>query len=335
MTRKIGRLVSCVVLCRSEATDLEQYVDALTAVLRGGFSEHEIVLVSDGVVHGLAAAIERVLTKHSYIRLLQLTQPNGDHVAATAGLEAAIGDYLCVLDSANDPPELVCPAVATAIEGPDVVFGIDRGRSRRNWFARFLGVAFIWYARRFLELEIAHGRGTFRCLSRYAVNSLVRLTQPHRYYRIWGDYVGLSTVNMNYDGRGHPASRGLVASIDEALDIVISVSPHPLRMVSGLAMLFGLANVTYIAYIVVIFIFNPNVATGWTTLSMQVAFLSLVMILLLAALSEYVGRVLERVSPNPAYWVREERTSKRFSGVERRLNVVEQSIAVDLDATQR
>lgn len=334
MTGKVGRFVSCVVLCRSSGPELERYVAELSTVLRSAFVDYEMVLVNDGSAPG-PCSLDRILAREPYLRTLQLTQAKGDHVAATAGLESAIGDYLCVLDSRNDPPELVSKAVAMSLAGADVVFGIAEEKSGRGVLGRLLERAFLWYAKRYLGVDIASGMGTFRCLSRYAVNSLTRLAQPHRYYRIWGDYVGLTTVRMPYRGRGQRVGRKLGESLDEAIDIAISISPHPLRMISGLAMLFALCNALYVAYVVAVYVLKPDVSPGWTTLSLQISSFSLIMILLLAALSGYIGRLLERVSPNPAYWVRDERTSKQFTGEHRRLNVVEHSSVVDVDVAMR
>jgi dolichol-phosphate mannosyltransferase len=333
MTRK--RFVSCVVLCRNDREALDSYVVALAGILRGISSEYEIVLVHDGTVPGLGPTLDHILASTSYVRVLELTHAKGDHVGATAGLEVAIGDYVCVLDSDNDPPELLAEAVARAIDGTDVVLGIDANRSQRGVLGRVLGRLFVTYARRRLKVDVSQGMGSFRCMSRYAVNALIRLSQPHRYYRIWGDYVGLTTARMSYVGRGKRADRGLVKAVDEALDIVVSTSAHPLRMISVLAIAFAAANLVYIGYIVAIFLFKRDVATGWTTLSLQIALMTFFVITLLAIMSEYIGRGLERASPNPVYWVREERTSKRFVEVERRVNVVERSAAVDLDAPQR
>ena len=95
-----------------------------------------------------------------------------------------------------------------------------------------------------------------------------------------------------------------------------------------------MVNLLYIVYVVAIFIMKPDVVEGWTTLSLQVASVSLILILLLAAVGEYVGRLLERASPNPAYWVLEERTSKHFADSGRR-NLVEHSAATNIDVVQR
>lgn len=324
MGDKVERFVSCVVLCRGDAAQLEPFVRKLSTILLGFAADHEIVLVNDASDPEMRGALERIIDQLPYIRLLQLTQRKGDHVAATAGLGSALGDYVCVLDSDNDPPELVPEAVRTAMQGADVVFGADGNQSGRRAFSRLLERSFTRYAKRYLKVDVASGMGSFRCLNRYAVNALTRLAQPHRYYRIWGDYVGLRTVRMFYRGRGRRKGKTLLASIDEALDISVSTSPHPLRVLSALALLFALANVVYIVYVLAIFLVKPDVATGWTTLSLQISGVSLIVIVLLAAMGEYLGRLLERASPNPAFWVLEERTSKRFAA-EARVNVVERS----------
>jgi polyisoprenyl-phosphate glycosyltransferase len=331
---RIERFVSCVVLCRGTPEQLVGFVADLTRVLRPRLADYEIILVNDQKRAAFRPAIEQIVQVEPYVRVLHLSQAKSDSVAASAGLETSLGDYVCVMDSEFAPPERVPDAVLAAMEGADVVFVIDRNQTGRDVLGRLLARAFSWYARQHLKLDVTPGMGTFRCMNRYAVNALTRLAQPYRYYRIWGDYVGLTTVRTYHDGRGQRHRRGLSESIDEAIDIVISTSPHPLRMLSSLGLFFASANLLYVAYVVGIFLFKPQVASGWTTLSLQIACLSFVVIVLLAAMGEYVGRLLERTSTNPAYWVLEERTSKHFAEPSRR-NVVEQSAVTDISANSR
>ena len=59
----------------------------------------------------------------------------------------------------------------------------------------------------------------------------------------------------------------------------------------------------------VIFLIKPNVAQGWTTLSLQLSGMFFFVCLILAVLSEYVGTILGEVRSRPLYFIAQEANS--------------------------
>ncbi len=83
------------------------------------------------------------------------------------------------------------------------------------------------------------------------------------------------------------------------------------------------ANLAYMLYIVAVFMLKEDVMPGWTTLSMQNAAQFCVITGILAALAEYVGRILSRLQDRPMYFVVDEHEGKLRLPGDTDWNVVE------------
>jgi hypothetical protein len=108
---------------------------------------------------------------------------------------------------------------------------------------------------------------------------------------------------------GKPRQRGLLESINLAIDIIVANSKHPLRVVTMLGLLASILNLLYIGYIILVNIFKRNVMEGWTTSSLQNAGMFFFILLILTVISEYIGRILEETKDRPLYYVIDEKTS--------------------------
>lgn len=161
-------------------------------------------------------------------------------------------------------------------------------------------------------------------MSRRAVNALVQLRDRARFLRTLSASVGLDTEAVEYDPairRDRARQRTLREGVRLAVNIVVTNSNQPLRLMSLFGLSVALLNLLYMGYIVAIFVLKEQVAEGWVTQSMQNAVMYLCLFLILTVLCEYVGRVLDEVKGRPLYYVAEERQSS-VAGSDEQRNVV-------------
>jgi hypothetical protein len=233
-----------------------------------------------------------------------------------------------------DPPALIPELVRRSIDGVDVVFGVRRTRDFESWLTRKGAALFYWYCSKILKIDLPKNSTQFRCLSRQAVNAITKIKDSDRYLRLLSSYVGYDRQRFVYD----PISRGdgirqrsFIKSVNSAIGLIIENSAHPMRLISWLGLFAAGVNLIYMAYIVAVYLFYESVLEGWTTLSLQNAGQFFMVVLILTAQCEYIGRMLNRLRERPLYYVREERNSTVLLVDQQRLNIVEDSKAVDLD----
>jgi len=318
--------VSVVCRLRDERELVEPLLEDLTRVLKPHYENWEIVLVDDGSRDGTTARVKELLGRYEGVRLLRLSRAFGLDIAITAGLESAIGDVVVTLSAETDPPELIPQLVELARNDNAAVYGI--APSRRRGLLRECGARAFYRICRLLDLPIQRHSTQLRALPRQAVNAIVEIKDRHRYLRALTPYIGYETRTVEYQPisrSGHPPRESLLEAADTALAVIVGNSTRPLRLVGWLALLAAFLNVVYIGYVFAIRIFKTRVAEGWMTLSLQNAGMFLLLFLILAVVTEYVGRILDETRERPLYYIAEEANSSVMVPSAERRNVVRES----------
>ncbi len=326
MTAVSSLFVSVVCRLRDERELVEPLLEDLTRVLKPHYENWEIVLVDDGSRDGTTARVKELLGRYEGVRLLRLSRAFGLDIAITAGLESAIGDVVVTLSAETDPPELIPQLVELARNDNAAVYGI--APSRRRGLLRECGARAFYRICRLLDLPIQRHSTQLRALPRQAVNAIVEIKDRHRYLRALTPYIGYETRTVEYrpiSRSGRSPRESLFDAADTALAVIVGNSTRPLRMVGWIALGAAFLNVVYIGYVFAIRIFKTRVAEGWMTLSLQNAGMFLLLFLILAVVTEYVGRILDETRERPLYYIAEEANSSVMVPSAERRNVVRES----------
>jgi polyisoprenyl-phosphate glycosyltransferase len=319
--------VSVVCRLRDERGLVDGLLADLTRVLRANYENWEIVLVDDGSRDGTSARVKELLTRYEGIRLLRLSRCFGLDVALTAGLESAIGDIVVTLSAETDPPELIPRLVELARRENAAVYGVAPTR-RRGLLRELGGRAFYWSCRKLFDVPIQPHSTQLRALPRQAVNAIGEIKDRHRYLRALTPYIGYETRTVEYQPisrSGRPPREGLFHAANTAIAVIVGNSTRPLRMVGWLALAAAFLNLLYIAYVFAVRVLKTRVAEGWMTLSLQNAGMFLLLFLILAVVTEYVGRILDETRERPLYYIAEEANSSVMVPSAERRNVVRES----------
>ena len=272
--------------------ELDRRLRAFLGEVGGGVGESwEVIFIDDGskdqsltMLRGLAAA------EPSY-RVIALARNFGHQMAITAGVDAAEGDAVVVMDAdLQDPPEVVSAMVAKWRAGFDVVYGVRDKRHGETWFKRLTAALFYRFLRAMLGgVKIPVDAGDFRLMSRPVVLTLRALREHHRFVRGLVAWVGFRQGEVRYERPARFAGE----------------TKYPLRMATWLGVCSGFLAIATVAWAVYTKLFVKGVVTGWTTIMIAVAFGSSAQLLMTGVLGEYVGRIYEEVKRRPLYVVAE------------------------------
>lgn len=331
---KIDKFVSVVAPIRNEQEIVDSFIRDTVTVLRENYTNYELVIIDDSSEDKTTDLVTDLLTKYEGIRYQKLSRQFGEEVAISAGLDTAIGDYVVVMLPYMDPPACIPEMVRRSIDGFDVVFGVRTTREHEHLMGRFWTRLFYAFSKRFLKLDLPANSTQFRCLSRQAVNAITQIKDSHRYLRLFSSYVGYNSQRFEYEPvyRGKVRRRSFVNSVKYAVSLILENSTHPLRIVSWMGLIAAAGNLVYGVYIFAIYFFKENVREGWTTLSLQSAAEFFFLSLILTALCEYMGQMLNRIQARPLYYVKDEKSSSVLLIDRDRMNIVAESELHDLDA---
>ncbi len=304
--------LSIVVPLYNEADNLAELLRRIRTVVRGlttAPAAWELICVDDGSRDATLAILLDAAAADPHLRIISLSRNFGHQIAATAGLDAAGGDAVVLMDGdLQDPPELIENFLAKFREGYDVVYATRRRRAGESRFKLLTAGIFYRTIRRLTNVSIPVDTGDFRLMSRRVVAALRGSRERHRFIRGLVSWVGYRQTGIEYDraerfsGESkYPISKMLKFAIDG----ITAFSEIPLR----LATWFGFI-VSAVAFVVGIFeiglrIFTGYNLPGYTSTIFAILFLGGVQLITIGILGEYVGRVYDEIKGRPLYLVAE------------------------------
>ena len=304
--------LSVVVPLYNEAdnvAELLRRIREVVAGLRERPAAWELILVDDGSADSTLAQLLDAAAADPRVRVVSLSRNFGHQIAATAGLDAARGDAVVLMDGdLQDPPELIDAFLAKFREGYDVVYATRRRRAGESRFKLLTASIFYRTIRRLTNVSIPVDTGDFRLMSRRVVAALRNSRERHRFIRGLVSWVGYKQTGIEYDraerfsgSSKYPLSKMLKFAIDG----ITAFSEIPLRIATW----FGFV-VSAVAFVVAVVEIGIRVFTGYnlpgyTSTIFAILFLGGVQLITIGILGEYVGRVYDEIKGRPLYLVAE------------------------------
>lgn len=305
-------VVSVVIPLQQDAKIIKGLVEDIDRVIGQAFRFFEIVLVDDGSKDDTPAVVSEILKRTQRIRYMRLSRPFGRDVALSAGIESAIGDFVVTMDPLSDPVSVIPEMIELCRKSGGIVHGIAANPPERSVIRNLCGAVFRKYARKHLGIDIKHGVSDLRVMSRQAVNALLQIQEQNRHLRVLTLILGYRHDFHAYELHSRDGSRrpvSLSGEVATAIDLLAANTRHPLRIVTLGGLVGALINMVYAVYVVAIYLTKDDVASGWTTLSLQLSGMFFFVCLILTVLSEYVATILGEVRSRPLYFIAEEANS--------------------------
>lgn len=310
-------IVSVVAPVYNEEAGIAVFVKECLATLAAMGCHYELVLVNDGSRDGSLAAMEKLARSHDNVRVIDLSRNYGREIAMTAGLDAAIGDYVVIMDSdMQDPPSLIPTLLDKLLADQlDVVYAARTSRAGESWMKRTTSQLFYRIAANFSGLSIPDNAGDFRVFSRRALNAINAMKEHNRYLKMLYAYVGFRVGSVPFDRAARhsgTSSYNWSKLVGAALDAIFAFSNKPLRWMSLVSSAVSLLLLLYALSVFAGKLMGGPVVEGWTSLMLMMSLMFSLMFLFLALISEYIARILTESKNRPLYFIRDELGGTRF-----------------------
>ena len=304
-----ARLVSVVIPCYNEEDVLPQTLPRLLNFADGlAHYQTELVFVDDGSRDRTLNILTEAAHADPRIRIVSFARNFGHQIAVTAGIEAASGDAVALIDAdLQDPPELLEQMIAHWEEGYDVVYGVRASREGESAFKTTTARWFYRLLNRLSEVSIPLDTGDFRLMDRKVVDVLCAMPERHRFVRGLVAWIGHRQLALPYERKQRAAGETkypLRKMLRFATDGILSFSSKPLQISTNLGIAASCLSLVGIVYAVVMRLTTSNWVEGWTTLLIAVLFLGGVQLISLGIIGEYIGRIYQESKGRPLYVVR-------------------------------
>jgi glycosyltransferase involved in cell wall biosynthesis len=261
-TRRVGSgaVISVVVPVHDEEQTVALLYDELEAALEPLGGPWEAVFVDDGSTDGSFAALTRLHSGHTNVRVVRLRRNFGKAAALAAGFAHAEGDIVVTIDAdLQDDPAEIPRLLAKLDEGFDLVSGWKAHR-RDPLVRRALSHIFNWVTGRVSGLRLHDLNCGLKAYRADVVRGLRLYGELHRFIPVLAHYRGhrIAELPVNHRPREHGRSRyGIERYLRGFLDL-LTVSfigryrYRPLHLFGGLGLVLGVLGFTVLVYLSVL-----------------------------------------------------------------------------------
>lgn len=299
--------LSIVVPVRNEEEVLLDTYGTLNRILGELEMRYEVLVVDNGSTDQTPVLMSEICDEDARWKFIRLSRNFGYENSITAGMLAARGDAIMVIDAdLQDPPELIPEFVAKWREGYDIVYGVRKHR-RGEPFWRVLPTRLALRFISWLSDDVAFpvNSGDFRLITRRVRDAFAQMPEANRYVRGMIHWLGFRQIGIPYSRRGRAKGRSKVSwryLFALTLNAIFNFSVQPLRFFSlfGLGVL-GLSGLLTVLYVVLLFL--SDVPDGLSPILLLLLINLGVTSLGIGVVGEYVARAHAQSKCRPLWLV--------------------------------
>jgi len=263
----------------------------------------EVVYVNDGSRDSSLDLLRKLQSDDPRVIIVDLSRNWGHMGALHAGMLAARGAAVVLMDGdLQDPPEVVPKLVAAWRRGAQVVTAVRRTRQERRKILAFLFPLFYRVLGALSDYPIPLNAGIFGLLDRQALEAINGLHEGNRYLPGLRAWVGYRTAIVYYDRQDRIGGEGkltFMSRIKYAMDAITSFSYKPLRLTFVLAA-FAFLMAMVLGISALISTGNSMTYGLFSAICLMTSF----PLFCLGIMGEYLGRVYDEVRRRPLSLVR-------------------------------
>lgn len=304
--------ISVVVSCYNEEKALPLFYAEMERVRMQDFHdvEFEYIFVNDGSKDKTLDIIKLLRKQDEKVRYISFSRNFGKEAAMLAGLEAATGDYITLMDAdLQDPPAMLRQMYDyIKNEGYDSV-GTRRVTRKgepviRSFFARM----FYRIINKMSAIEMVDGARDYRLMKKQVVDSIISLKEYNRYSKGLFSFVGFDTKWLEYENVERVAGEtkwSFWKLFKYAIEGITAFSTVPLILSSIIGILFCAVAFLAIIFIIIRTLIYGDPTAGWPSLVCIIVFVSGVQLFSIGIIGQYLSKTYLEVKHRPIYIIKE------------------------------
>ena len=307
-------LLSIVVPCYNEQEALPYFYKEICRVAEEMKASHgaefEFIFVDDGSKDKTLAIARQLHKEDERVRYISFSRNFGKEAGILAGLEAAKGDYVAMMDAdLQDPPSLL-PQMLDALLEEDYDCAATRRTNRkgeppiRSFFARM----FYKIINRMSDADIVDGARDYRLMRRRMVDAILALPEYNRFSKGIFGWVGFKTKWLEYVNVERVAGEtkwSFWKLFLYSLEGIVAFTTAPLALASLMGIAFCALAFVMIVFIIVRTLLFGDPTSGWPSLVCIIFLCSGVQLFCMGVLGQYLAKTYMEVKHRPVYIVRE------------------------------
>jgi len=302
--------LSLVVPCYNEEGNVEKFLIEAKNTFKDSI-DYEIVFVNDGSYDKTAEILKKLYKENADIlQVISFSRNFGKEAAMYAGLDAACGDLVCIIDAdLQQPISTVCKMIKILEENQDVDCVAAYQEKRRE------GVLMSWIKSQFYriinmisDVNFVNGASDFRLMRRKVVDAILSVTEYHRFSKGIFGWIGFNTEYIPYEACERKTGRSkwnVKKLIKYAIEGIVSFSTAPLRLSTYVGFMSSIISIVYLIVVVIQKLLYGIDVPGYATIVVLVLLLGGLQLFCLGVLGEYMAKMYIQAKNRPVYIVKE------------------------------
>ena len=266
-------------------------------------------MVNDGSRDNTYGVMKELAEKYDCVSYISLSRNFGKESAMYAGLKYSTADYVVVMDAdLQHPPIMLVDMCQAMEEGYDCCAARRTSRKGESKIRSFFSKSFYKISNKISDVKMPYNAVDYRMMSRQMVDALVSLGEVQRFSKGLFSWVGFDTKWIPYknvERKIGSTKWSFWGLFRYAIDGLVSFTVTPLRLLSGLGVLFsGVAFIYIFITLIKTLIFGVDVP-GYVTTLCAVLFLGGIIELSIGVLGEYISRIFLETKERPIFIIKD------------------------------
>lgn len=305
--------ISVVIPCWNEEEALPIYyremsrvIDKLKQKSAKEVPEFELLFVDDGSTDRTLTIMKELHRQDERCRYLSFSRNFGKEAAIYAGLKAATGNYVAVMDvDLQDPPSLL-PKMYYILkkEEYDSVATRRLDRTGESKIRSFLSESFYKVINQISKTEIVNGARDYRLMNRKMIDAVLRMSEYNRFSKGIFGWVGFRTKWLAYENVERSAGNtkwSLKKLFRYSMEGITGFSVAPLSLASIVGVVFCGLSFLLILIIVIRTLVWGDPVPGWPSLACIIFLVSGVQLLCTGIVGQYLSKTYLETKHRPIF----------------------------------
>ena len=300
-------MLSVVIPAFNEQEMVPAAAGQIDGILSRAGIPHELIFIDDGSRDATWAEIRAESEHRDTVRGVHFSRNFRKEAAIFAGLQAADGDCVAVIDcDLQHPPEKLVEMYRLWEQGVEVVEGVKTDRGEESLAHRVAAKTFYRLISEATHIDMTRA-SDFKLLDRKAVNVLLSMREKRAFFRALSSWIGFRTAEVPYEVRERAAGESKWSTwllIKYALSNITTFTSLPLHLITGCgaasflaALIVGIVSIVRLAM--------GRVVTGLTGAVILLLFLSGLIMVGLGIIGYYLGNIYMEIQDRPRFIVSE------------------------------
>ena len=307
--------LSIVVPCYNEEESIPLFYPAVEKVVRQmNDLQIEYWFVNDGSSDNSLVEMRKLHEQNpERVHYISFSRNFGKEAGLYAGLQAATGDYIVVMDvDLQDPPEFLPKMYELLQTGEYDCIGTRRvDRAGEAKFKSFLSTQFYHIINRLSQTNIVPGARDYRMMTRQMVDAVLSLKEYNRFSKGIFSWVGFKTKYLDYHNVERVAGKTDWSTwklFKYAFDGIADFSQVPLSIAVWLGTTSFVLSIIGLLFVIIRRIVEPSSSVfGWASLICIILLFGGLQLLCIGIVGKYIGRIYMQVKQRPIYIIKEKK----------------------------